>query len=141
LFYNDYDAEAAGSDRYWSRKSDRVYQLVRKLVADGVPIHAVGLQMHLMAWDYPKPEEIAANVRRLAALGLKVAITEMGVHIEDLPGSLPERLEVQRRVYHDVIAACLKERAFSWASLSGDSPTLIRGSTNRALGTRLSAAF
>jgi endo-1,4-beta-xylanase len=112
LFYNDYDAEAAGSDWHWSRKSDRVYQLVRKLVADGVPIHAVGLQMHLMAWDYPKPEDIAANVRRLAALGLKVAITEMDVRIKDLPGSLPERFEVQRRVYHDVLAACLKERAF-----------------------------
>jgi endo-1,4-beta-xylanase len=112
LFYNDYDAEAAGSDRYWSRKSDRVYELVRKLVADGVPIHGVGLQMHLMAWDYPKPEDIAANVRRLAALGLKVAITEMDVRIKDLPGSLPERLEVQRRVYRDVIAACLKESAF-----------------------------
>ena len=50
LFYNDYGAEAAGGLQ--EAKSDRVYELVRKLVTDGVPIHGVDLQMHLFA---PKP--------------------------------------------------------------------------------------
>jgi endo-1,4-beta-xylanase len=132
LFYNDY-AEWPGA------KSDRVYELVKKLVADGVPIHGVGMQMHLMAWNHASPEDIAANVRRLVALGLKVAITEMDVRISEseLPGTLTERLEIQRRIYHDVIAACIREKvtgitfwgftdAHSWIDLTfgPDDPLL-----------------
>lgn len=111
LFYNDYNAEAAAG---WRKgKSDRVYALVKKLLADGVPIHGVGLQMHIWtASDYPRPEEVAANIRRLVALGLKVNISEMDIQIRDLPGELPKRLEVQRQIYHDIIAACIKEQGF-----------------------------
>ena len=117
LFYNDYDAEAAGG--YQKVKSDRVYELVKKLVKDGVPIHGVGLQMHLFVVEYPKPEDIAANVRRLAALGLKVSITEMDVRVKDVPLDMNERLEMQRRVYHDVIAACIKEEGFMGVTFWG----------------------
>jgi GH35 family endo-1,4-beta-xylanase len=109
LIYSDYGAEALG------RKSDGVYSLVKGLLADGVPIHGVGLQMHI-GMDpagYPKPEDIAQNIRRLADLGLRVGISEMDVQIKHLPGSLQERLETQRKIYHDVIAACLKERNFT----------------------------
>jgi len=106
LFYNDYEAEGLGG------KSDRVYQLVKKLLNDGVPIDGIGLQMHISATDYPNPKEIAANIRRLTALGLKVNISEMDVRIRDLTGSLPKRLEVQQQVYHDIIAACIKEQGF-----------------------------
>jgi len=108
LFYNDYGAEGLGS------KSDRVYELLKKLVTDRVPIHGVGLQMHInaAAADYPKPEDIAANIRRLTALGLKVNISEMDVRIRDVPVDLFERLEIQRRIYHDIVAACRREEGF-----------------------------
>jgi endo-1,4-beta-xylanase len=98
LIYNDYGAEGLGG------KSDRVYELLKKLVTDRVPIHGVGLQMHInaAAADYPKPEDIAANIRRLTALGLKVDISEMDVRIRDVPVDLSERLEIQRRIYHDL---------------------------------------
>jgi endo-1,4-beta-xylanase len=106
LTYNDYGAEGSGG------KSDRVYDLVRKLLADGVPIHGVGLQMHIKASDYPTPSSIAANIRRLASLGLKVNISEMDVRISDIQGDMTEKLKVQRQVYHDILAACLKEKGF-----------------------------
>jgi len=106
LIYEDYGAEGVGD------KSDGVYSMVKKLKTDGVPIDEVGLQMHIGALNYPKPEDIAANVRRLADLGLNVSIAEMDVEIRQLPGDLPQREEVQRKVYHDVIAACLKEKGF-----------------------------
>jgi GH35 family endo-1,4-beta-xylanase len=110
LIYNDYGAEAIGSDYYY--KSDRVYALVKKLLADGTPIHGVGLQMHIDGTHYPKPEDIAANVRRLTALGLKVNISEMDVRIKNVLGDFTTKLQVQRQVYRDVIAACLKESGF-----------------------------
>ena len=114
LLYNDYDAESVDSSAYRRARSDKVYRLVKKLVDDGAPIHGVGLQMHLDAWDHPRPTDIAANVRRLARLGLKVNISEMDIRIteKELVGTLTERLEMQRRIYHDIIATCDKEQGF-----------------------------
>jgi len=121
LLYTDYGAEALG------RKSDGVYKLVKGLVADGVPINGVGLQMHvgMDPTGYPKPEDIAKNIRRLVALRLSVEITEMDVQIRHLLGSLQERQETQRKIYHDIIAACLKEKGFTnitfWGFTDADS--------------------
>jgi endo-1,4-beta-xylanase len=118
LIYNDYGAEGLGG------KSDRVYALAKKLVTDRVPIDGVGLQMHVLATDYPNPKDIAANVRRLAALGLKVNISEMDVGIRDAPGSLPDRFQQQRRVYHDVIDACCRETNFMGVTFWGFTDAL-----------------
>lgn len=103
LFYNDYGGEGAG------RKSDDTYALVAGLKRDGVPIDGVGLQMHLDASSRPPVADIAANIRRLAALGLMVNISEMDVRIARLSGASSTRLDEQGRIYHDVVAACLTE--------------------------------
>lgn len=102
LFYNDYGAEGLGP------KSDRVYELLKRLRADGVPVHGVGLQMHIDATDFPKPAEITANIQRLRALGLLVNISEMDVRITKVSGGPNRRLQVQRDVYRNVIAAGLR---------------------------------
>jgi endo-1,4-beta-xylanase len=57
LVYNDYGGEGL------NRKSDDVYALVRDLVARGVPIGGVGLQMHLDAASRPPTADIAAQRR------------------------------------------------------------------------------
>jgi endo-1,4-beta-xylanase len=94
LFYNDYDkGDSMGA------KSDRIYGLVRKLVAQGVPIHGVGLQMHCNLTNAPVEAHVRANLQRLTKLGLQVHITELDVDIEDAPGSLADRLEQQGEVY------------------------------------------
>lgn len=105
LIYNDYGAEGLG------RKSDEVYALVRRLRDRGVPIGGVGLQMHVAAQDRPSSADIAANMRRLGALGLLVNISEMDVRIRAVPGDLPTRLEVQRREYRDLVGLCVAEPA------------------------------
>jgi len=101
LVYNDYGGEGL------NRKSDAIYALVKDLRDRGVPIDGVGLQMHLQAWNMPAAADIAANIRRLAALGLRVNISELDVQIRQLP--VATKLTQQRQVYHDVIAACLTE--------------------------------
>ena len=113
LYYNDYGAEGAG------RKSDAVYALVRRLRDDGVPLHGVGLQMHLRATRPPEPAAITANVARLGALGLEVRISEMDVRIRTVRGGDP--LARQRRVYRDAIAACVGMPGFTGVTFWGVS--------------------
>jgi endo-1,4-beta-xylanase len=128
LFYNDYGGEGL------SAKANRIHDLVRDLRASGVPIDGVGLQMHITAGNRPSDEDITANIRRLAALGLIVHLSEMDVRINNAPGSEQARLELQRTTYGDVVRVCMAERrceaitfwgftdAHTW--LSGDRPLL-----------------
>jgi endo-1,4-beta-xylanase len=111
LYYNDYGAEGLG------RKSDAVLALVRGLLERGVPIHGIGLQMHLDAAAPPAPADIAANVERLAALGLDVRISEMDVRVRRIRSH--DRLRAQRAVYHDVLAACLDRTALAGVTFWG----------------------
>jgi endo-1,4-beta-xylanase len=71
LFYNDYNIEFTGP------KSNTVYQLVKRLKAQGVPINGVGFQTHLDT-QYPFPD-LRNNLERFARLGLNVAETEIDV--------------------------------------------------------------
>ncbi len=113
LYYNDYGAEGVG------RKSNAVYALVRRLLDRGVPVHGVGLQMHLRAARPPKPGAVAANVRRLRDLGLEVRISEMDVRIRRIRRRDP--LALQRRAYHDAIAACAGLPGFAGVTFWGVS--------------------
>jgi GH35 family endo-1,4-beta-xylanase len=103
LFYNDYGGEGL------NRKSDRIYDLVQGLRAQGVPIDGVGLQMHVSAAAPPLAADVAANMRRLAALGLLVNISEMDVRIRDVPGAPQARLDLQRGLYHSIVGVCVAE--------------------------------
>ncbi len=103
LFYNDYGGEGL------NQKSDRIYELVKGLRAQGVPIDGVGLQMHITAANPPSDANVAANMRRLASLGLSVNISEMDVRIRDLPGTPQVRLDVQKSVYRSIVGLCVAE--------------------------------
>ena len=127
LFYNDYGAAGL------STKSNQVYDLVRDLKSQGL-VDGVGLQMHISAGSRPSDANIAANMRRLADLGLLVNLSEMDVKINGVPGSDAARLEAQRNTYRDVVRLCVAEPrcdgvtfwgftdAYTW--LSGDRPLL-----------------
>jgi len=105
LFYNDYGGEGLGG------KSDAIYELVKGLLAQGVPIDGVGLQMHVRAAAAPADASVAANMRRLAALGLRVNISEMDVRVGDIGGSTADNLERQKTVYRSLVALCVAEPA------------------------------
>src|SRR5690606_27520547 len=69
LFYNDYGAEDMGT------KSNGVYNLVKRLKDNGIPIHGVGLQCHF--GTSIRKNDIDRNIKRLGELGLRVALTEI----------------------------------------------------------------
>jgi endo-1,4-beta-xylanase len=128
LFYNDYNGEGAGA------KSDRIYDLMRRLLSEGVPIDGIGLQMHVSANNRPSDGNIAANMRRLAGLGLIVHISEMDVKVNGVPGTNEQKLEAQKTAYKSIVSVCLAEPrceavtfwgvsdAHTW--ISGDTPLL-----------------
>ena len=125
LFYNDYGGEGSGS------KSNRIYDLVRQLQADGVPIDGIGLQMHVSANNRPSDGSIAANIRRLASLGLIVHISEMDVKVNGVPGTSEQKLEAQKAAYKSIVAVCLAEprcEAITFWGVS-DAHTWIAGDT------------
>lgn len=99
LFYNDYGAEGLNV------KSNATYNLVKSLLEKGVPIHGVGLQMHLSLENPLNPQEVEANIKRLNDLGLEVHITEMDVRIR-MPARWEDLIE-QAKIYRDILRACL----------------------------------
>lgn len=101
LFYNDYNIEGINA------KSDAVYDLVKELRADGVPIHGVGVQGHLST-DYDLPTDMPGNLHRFGKLGLRTAVTEADVRIT-LPSSAAERL-AQSAGYSYMLQSRLLER-------------------------------
>lgn len=78
LTYNDYNLENPA-------KRDGAVRLVKQLQAAGVPIHCVGIQDHdSLTW--PTAEQEDAAIQAFAALGVKVAISELDIDV--LPPAL-----------------------------------------------------
>jgi endo-1,4-beta-xylanase len=74
LYLNEYGAEEDGG------RWEALYKLVKQLKADGVPIDGVGLQNHeYEKGDRTPPETFRKHVKALAALGLKVRVSELDV--------------------------------------------------------------
>ncbi len=73
LFYNDYSTEQPG-------KQERIYQLLKRMIAAKIPVHAIGLQAH---WSISDPTEKAliTSIERFSSLGLKVQLTELDVSV------------------------------------------------------------
>lgn len=103
LFYNDYNGELLNA------KSNTIYQMVKRLKQKNVPIHGVGLQMHTSINNPPDYRALAANIQRLADLGLAVRITEMDVRTERRFSSKADRLARQAQIYRSVMSVCLQD--------------------------------
>jgi endo-1,4-beta-xylanase len=99
LRYNDYGGEGAGP------KSDGIYDLVTALRMKGIPIHGVGLQMHVSLKDAPRASDVRINMKRLAALKLETHITEMDAMLS-MPATHAD-LKKQATLYRNMLQACL----------------------------------
>jgi endo-1,4-beta-xylanase len=101
LFYNDYNIEGI------TPKSTAVYNLVKRLRAEGVPVHGVGIQGHL-GTQYGFNGDVPENMARFAALGMDVAVTEADVR-SVLPMDNP-KIQAQAQGYSVLMQACLLVR-------------------------------
>lgn len=91
LFYNEYNTENPA-------KREKTYELLKKMLDQGVPIHGVGIQAH---WNIDAPKHvgqltqpgegdfetgpikdaISESIDKFSSLGLKVQVTELDVSI------------------------------------------------------------
>jgi endo-1,4-beta-xylanase len=92
LYINDYNIERNNA------KTQKLYELVKELKAQGVPIDGVGMQMHITS-DIAF-EDIKASIEKYASLGVDIQVTEldvrMGVENENVTN---EVLQQQARYY------------------------------------------
>ncbi|MYB09216.1 MAG: endo-1,4-beta-xylanase [Acidimicrobiia bacterium] len=89
-------------------KHDLFTRIVADLVERGLPLHGIGIQGHQLYPDFspgpPDPDQLYRGVTTFADMGLEVAVTEMDVlaHPTD-----PDRLDVQGRIYGELVDAAL----------------------------------
>ncbi|WP_405746203.1 endo-1,4-beta-xylanase [Streptomyces canus] len=97
LYINDYNVEGVNA------KSTALYNLVKSLKEQGVPIDGVGLQAHLIVGQVPST--LQQNIQRFADLGVDVAITELDIRMP-LPSD-STKLAQQAADYKAVMNACV----------------------------------
>ena len=94
LYLNEYGLEQGGA------RWDTFLTLLKRLQARGVPIDGVGFQAHIHeTGDEVDSETLQKHFQVLRDLGLKVRISELDVHGDDLAG--------QAQQYRNVLNACL----------------------------------
>jgi len=102
LFYNEYRADWVNSEFLAMEK------MARGLIDDGVPLAGIGLQMHLYG-RAPPQYRLEQAMARVAALGLRVRVTELEDALTAFSGTTDDRLAAQAQAYQTVAAACQAE--------------------------------
>jgi len=135
LFINDAECETV------NHKSGAIYKVVEDLKRRKIPLDGIGLQMHIFDLN-PDIEGIAANIRRFAALGLLVHITEMDAAVPlnaDGQPRNPSDLVRQAGIYRKIASICFSEPRCTAFQTWGftDKYSWIRSSTHGAKGDAL----
>ena len=78
LYYNDYNETNP-------EKREKIYKVVKQMIASGVPIDGIGMQCHTSIYS-AGIDDLKAAIERYASLGVRLQITEMDVsmfHFDD----------------------------------------------------------
>jgi endo-1,4-beta-xylanase len=107
------DYSNASGNSYWEKRRSALLTLLTKLKAKGTPIHALGIQSHLLArfnkdFDGQKFRKFLSDV---ASLGLKIIISEMDVSDAELPQSIEVRDRIVAESYYQYLSVVLDEPA------------------------------
>ena len=103
LYYNEVGIERMGP------KADFTYELMKNLLAEGVPIDGIGFQAHLLMNRYPSVSNMRENFKRFADLGLRVNISELDARTSWMQGTHDQRMFAERIAFQSVVGACLNE--------------------------------
>lgn len=98
---------------YWEKRRTAVLKLLEKLTAKGIPVHALGIQSHLLAhhnreFDAQKFRKFLSDV---ASMGLKIVISELDVADNELPQDIKFRDRLVAEAYYQYLSVVLDEPA------------------------------
>ena len=105
LFYNDYNTSNVNA------KSTAVYNKLKEMIENGVPVSGVGFQSHQTLEDYTSDfiASMKENFERFAALGLKISVTELDIRIT-LPSDQDD-FDKQGEYYREYLQTFLANHA------------------------------
>lgn len=88
------------------QKRQGMYNLVKGLLDRGVPVDAIGMQMHISLYD-PPVSEVRETIELFGSLGVKVLVTELdiSIHRNDSEGMIEVTdaiLQKQADLYRDL---------------------------------------
>lgn len=112
LVINDYNLASS------QRKRQEMYKLVKGMKERGVPVDAVGMQMHISV-GHPSVKDVEDTIALFASLGVKVVITELDMSIYASDGEKQKVasdaiLLAQARKYRDLFTVFERAAAKGW---------------------------
>jgi endo-1,4-beta-xylanase len=124
LILNDFDNQIE------NRYSNLQYDYTQSAVKRGIPIHGLGLQLHVSAAYPPDKARVIKNIRRFADIGVKTYVTEFDVNVNYV--KRVDDAEKRRReadVTYQMVRACVESKAcvrFTPFGISDKNDTLKR---------------
>ena len=103
LFYNDYSAWTPAKRTY-------IYNMVKKLQAEGAPITGIGMQGHYNIYDNPTIEDFEKAIQMYLELVDDIQITEFDVRINHEAGGQLQFSRGEGQVLSDTIAELQKQK-------------------------------
>ena len=103
LFYNDYSAWTPAKRTY-------IYNMVKKLQAEGAPITGIGMQGHYNIYDNPTIEDFEKAIQMYLELVDDIQITEFDVRINHEAGGQLQFSRGEGQVLSDSIAELQKQK-------------------------------
>lgn len=105
LLLNDFDNETETS------VSDAMLSYIQAARARGVPIDGIGMQMHIDASRPPSKQAVIANMKRFAAIGVPVYITEFDINTNAVKASNAYKQQLESKIAQDMVGACIESKA------------------------------
>ena len=98
---------------YWEKRRAAVLKLLERLLAKGTPVHALGIQSHLLGHRNQEfdPQKFRQFLSDVASMGLKIYITELDVADNELPQDIEVRDRLVAEAYYDYLSVVLDEPA------------------------------
>ena len=105
LILNDFNNEVA------NEYSDAQYHYIKSAKARGIPIDAIGMQMHVDAANRHDRKAMAQNMRRFVEIGVPVYITEFDINTNRVVGSNDQKQKLESDIASDVVGACIDSKS------------------------------
>lgn len=103
LILNDFGNETIGET------SNLMYDYIKDAKSRGVPIDAIGMQMHIDSSNAPSKQQVVDNMMRFYNdLGVETYVTEFDVNMHSFEGNQEARNQRQAEIYSDMLGACLE---------------------------------